>query len=293
MEIVEALRELGVEYREAGTHHHVTQGWCGVDCPWCSPHSGRFRLGINLSGLFCSCWTCGSHRLADVLVELGNTNYAKVRALLGSLLPKRTFEEAPRGRLQIPNGVGDLEDAHSRYLASRRLDPEALTRVWGVRGIGVAPALSWRLWIPIHYRGQVVSWTTRTINPDPNNGRRYISARPDQEAISHRKLLYGHDLARHAAIVVEGPTDAWRVGPGAVATLGVAFSRAQVEKLSQFSVRAICFDSEPEAQKRARKLASLLEPFPGETYVVQLSADDPGSASDREIAALRREFLGD
>ena len=31
-------------------------------------------------------------------------------------------------------------------------------------GIGIAPRLQWRIWIPIHYHGEIVSWTTRSLS---------------------------------------------------------------------------------------------------------------------------------
>jgi len=92
--------------------------------------------------------------------------------------------------------------------------------------------------------------------------------------------------------VCEGAFDAWRIGPGAVATLGVGYSEAQVGRILRFPIRAICFDSEPQAQKRARKLRDELTGFKGETYVIELeSAKDASEASEVEILQIRKEIL--
>jgi DNA primase len=204
------------------------------------------------------------------------------------LLPKP--EQKKRAGLKLPKGLGLLKTQHRRYLKNRKFNPKELEALWNLQGIGVAARLAWRLFIPITLDGQVVSWSTRSLSDDHEG--RYITASPNEEAVDHKSLLYGEDLVRgNAIIIVEGPTDAWRIGPGSVATLGTGYSRAQVKRMTSYAVRAICFDSEPAAQRRAGRLADLLEPFPGETVVVELDAEDPGKASPREVRLLRKAFL--
>jgi len=109
--------------------------------------------------------------------------------------------------------------------------------------------------------------------------------------VALKSVLYGVDYIRHAAVVVEGPADAWRVGPGAVATFGVVVTPDQLARLARFPVRVVCFDSDPPGRARAAKLVSALAPFPGKTYDVVLDAEDPGSATPKEIKKLRALFL--
>ena len=133
-----------------------------------------------------------------------------------------------------------------------------------------------------------MSWTTRQLH---DRGHRYTSAKPGEEAVPHKELLYGEWMCRNAVVVVvEGATDAWRVGAGAVATMGLSVTPAQVEKLSRYYRRVICFDSTGDAQRRASKLADRLACFEGETLIVRLDAADPGSAGVHEIKQLR-EYL--
>jgi hypothetical protein len=108
--------------------------------------------------------------------------------------------------------------------------------------------------------------------------------------MSRKDLLYGEDYCRDAIVVTEGPTDAWRIGPGAVATFGLAYSRAQVLRISRYPLRVICFDSEPEAQRQARRMRDELTAFPGETVIVRLDSKDAASAKPKEVRQLR-EFL--
>lgn len=63
--------------------------------------------------------------------------------------------------------------------------------------------------------------------------------------------------AGDSCIVVEGVTDVWRLGPGAVATFGIKFRPAQVAMLARhFKTIHVLFDPEPAAQAQARKLAT-------------------------------------
>lgn len=287
MNVLELLQDLNVPYKTEG-HEHCRPGWAQLDCPFCTPGAQHWRLGVNLNHGYANCWACGSHSLPSTLAELGVLPYGKakdfVRQLDRGYLPK---ELAP-GRLELPKGLGPLLPPHRKYLKSRGFSPRELERLWGVQGIGLQARLAWRVFIPIQHRGKTVSWTTRGLT---DQEPRYVSAGLQQEAMPRKHLLFGQDFARHAIVVTEGPFDAIRIGPGAVATLGVAYSRAQVRKMANFPVRVICFDSDPTAQQRARELCRTLEPYPGQTVNVCLDSKDPGSASAKEIRVLRKHFL--
>lgn len=285
MKIEELLAAARIPFRYAGQHHHVSHGWVGLDCPWCSPRSGRFRLGIHLARLTAYCWTCGSHSLLDVLVEVLGEPHSAVRKMLGGLATATTAPKK-RGTYRQPDGVGPLEEVHRDYLRSRGFNPDVVARTWRVRGIGLAPRLAWRLFIPITLRGEAVSYTTRAVVDGVR--LRYITAPAGDEAVPCKSLLYGEDQAGVSVIVVEGPVDVWRIGPGAISTLGVGFSRAQVRRLLAFPVRHVCFDNERPAQRRAADLCRALSAFPGTTRRIQLDSKDPGSATDEEIAELRK-----
>lgn len=291
MSLEAVLRELGIPVAPDG-HHHVTRGRVQIDCPWCSKDSGRFRLGINERGLYSTCWTCGSHKLVETLAEASGESYKTVR--------ERFIEEGvewsgeaykiPAGRLLLPSGRTRLLRAHRDYLRGRGFSPKKIQKLWGVEGIGVASRLAWRIFIPIHYGDQIVSWTTRAISDKVR--KRYHSAAVEEEAIRHKTLLYGEQYARHAIIVLEGPLDVWAVGPGAVGTCGTGWTKEQLAKMAKYPIRAICFDAEEEAQRRAEALCRELSALPGETFNILLeTGSDAASAKKKEIRGIRRRFL--
>lgn len=293
MNTTEILQELGIDYRESGEHPNVRSGFIGVNCPRCTEgKSGGFKLGIPLGGRGASCWTCGRLRLAEVLHELSGAPWGKIKELLGSL-PEggQPWRRPAGGKLILPPGVGPLQAAHRRYLEGRGFDPDRLARLYGVAGIGLEGGrLAWRLFLPVIWHGETVSWTTRAVAD--TQGARYHGARPEQEVLPAKTVLYGGDYVRHAAVVCEGPFDAMRIGPGAVATLGVQWTEEQKCWLGRVPVRVICFDGEPAAQRRAEELAGRLAAYPGRTAVVRLeSGPDPASAEQGEIDELRRLYL--
>jgi len=194
------------------------------------------------------------------------------------------------GVLKRPHGVGDFLEAHTSYLKKRGFDIEYLKSIWSIQAIGPALKLPWRLFIPIFdERGREVSWTTRAVG---NVESRYISASPEEEEIPHKTLLYGAHLAGSSIVVVEGPTDAWAIGRGCVATCGVGYSPEQFIKMSKYVHRIICFDSSDEAQERAEVLCRELSIFPGETENILLeTGKDPAEADPEEIEDLRERYL--
>jgi hypothetical protein len=289
MEITDVLDRCGVPYRTAGSHHHARDGWVQMDCPWCGLGTEKFHLGYALSSGACHCWKCGKHSVREVLVEYLGVSFGKAKELLSGVNETYTAKEINRPKTAlIPDGVVGLQKAHRQYLRSRGYDPRVIAAVWGVGGFGPVGPLKHRLYIPIKYKAQTVSWTTRAIG---DAGLRYVSASEEEESIGHKSLLYGEDYARGSIIVHEGPLDVWATGMGAVAVCGTGYTSAQVNRLSKYPVRVLCFDSEPVAQERARALADDLSGFAGETYVVTLeTGSDAGEAHPDELAELRAHF---
>lgn len=288
MTIQDILNDLKIDYLESG-HHHCRSGWLQIrSCPFC--HSDNYHLGWNIQKSYGVCWRCGGHSVWSIFQAFG-LRAEKIKQILPHLratTPRREHEIARVSQLIEPKNKGPLQDCHISYLEERGFDPHEIARLWRVEGIGLDlwEKLSWRLYIPIQFRGETVSWTTRSIGK--NNTQRYISASEDKEKLSHKKLIYGIDFCRESIIIVEGPTDAWAIGPGAGALFGTAFTPAQIRLLLDYPRRYICFDSSIEAQRKAKHLASILSVFPGSTENIVTDAKDPAESSEKEIKLIRR-----
>lgn len=284
--ITDILDELGVEYSGAGEHHHAHEDWINIDCPFCGAGEGNRRYGICLTSGRGNCYVCGPIGTAYLLGEALGRPYREMQELTGRF-DSQPYTKRPRGNLVVPGGVGDMTSYHKNYLRSRGFDPAELEKLWKVRGIGLASRLCWRLFIPIHADGRVVSWTTRSCD-DGQDQRRYWSAADHEEEVSHKEVLYGEDYCRNAVIVHEGSTDVWATGPGSAATFGVGVTASQRERIRKYPVRVVCFDNEPEAQITAKHLCNYLANYPGRTVNVVLSAKDSAEATQAERDQLRR-----
>lgn len=285
MDVPELLRDLRVDFLYEG-HHHCRPGWVQLrHCPFCG--SDKYHLGYNLSARFFTCWRCRWHHVIPTLLKLGASYEQAVAAFGKKAASDRPLVAARANKLQEPPGIGPLQKAHQRYLCERGFDPNEIADIWQVKGIGLEGGfLRWRLYIPIFFQGRQVSWTTRAIGDKVS--QRYISASAKQETQNHKTLVYGLDLVGSSVVIVEGPTDAWAIGPGAGALFGTAFLPAQVRLLATIPYRYVCFDNAPPAQRQALELCNQLACFPGITHNIVLDAKDPGSASLREIEQVRR-----
>lgn len=287
MKFQEILDKYGIDYKTEN-HHHCRPGWIQFDCPFCGKHSKKYHMGFSVHFHFTNCWKCGGHSLFSVLQELLNVSSSSASKIIKNLDIERPVEEKVRGTLKIPYGVSDLLPIHKQYLMGRNIDPEYAIKTWKIRGLSQVGKLSWRIFIPIHFKEEVVSWTTRTIR---DSSIRYLSALAEHESIPHKSLLYGEDYAKDTIIVCEGPLDVWKIGKGAVATFGTSVSASQILKMIKYPNRIICMDQEPNAQKTAQNICDTLSLFPGETYNLVLDSKDPGSASEKEIKKIREKFL--
>jgi hypothetical protein len=290
MDLLQGFDRLGIEYKRKGQHHHATRGWLSIDCPFCSPNSKRYRLGIQISSGRANCYVCGALYAPKTLEKVVGGKIWEIWHAIDFICIQLKKPDLT-GILDTPIGIGEMGEAHRQYLKRRGFNPDLIASLWSVQGIGLAKNLQWRLYIPIHDEfGRQVSWTTRSLSDEVKS--RYISAKAEQEARSLKSVLYGAHLARSAVVVTEGPLDAWAIGAGAVATLGMSVSHEQTALIAGYLVRAICFDSTPDAQRRAEALCTSVSAFPGQTHRIILeSGDDPAEADPAEIADIRSQFL--
>jgi len=290
-DIREVLQNLDIPCVGA-EHRHGRIGWVQLDCPLCGEGTERFHMGISISTGACACWQCGRQNTAKMLSLACDQSAFQIRQILDDAVLVRAPERVV-GRLKLPDGRGELLPGHRAYLVARGYNVAQTEAWWGIQGIGNDARerhMRWRIFIPIHHHGQIVSWTTRSIRP--NDSRRYMSAAISDEKIRHKEILYGADYAEHSIIIHEGPLDVWATGPGAVATCGIAYTEKQLLAMSRYPVRVVCYDAEPNAQVRARVLADALSVFPGTTLNVTLeTGKDASDADPAEIAELRERFL--
>ena len=282
--------EFRIPFIESG-HHHCHQGWVQLHCPFCTNGNHGWHLGFSLSRGNWNCWRCGSHRLWDTVGKLlrdpPKDRLARVLAQFDTrpqVSPAKSISR--KAELPPPPGLGPLGKPHRKYLRSRGLDPDALAETWGLQATShLSGEWNWRVIAPIRDQdGQTVCYTGRALHPDTRP--KYKDTDAEDILVEPRSLLYGIDQAEDSVLIVEGPADAWRMGPGAVAVLGIDWKTEQALQLKDFPRRFVMFDPGAESQAQAQKLADWLALFDGDTEIIEGLASDPGGLPQDEADGI-------
>lgn len=288
LHIVKFYQDHYVPYTTEGTKH-TRLGWVQTACPHCTGHSGE-HLGFNTQFGYFNCWRCGPHPVYQTLAKLTGLTIPAVKKELTAYHSRHPLVQqhisVKRQQFKFPSGTGDVLALHQKYLRRRGYDDERLQLVWGeMFGTKQCAPLDgidykYRLLIPIRLDEQIVSFQARDIT---NKSKlRYMACPKSRELLDHKHTLYGLDQCKENkwVMVVEGIFDAWRMGPGTVATFGIEFTRNQVCRLvDRFEKAYIIYDEETQATKQARKLQAELESYSIHTEVFKGMKGDPDTFS--------------
>lgn len=295
MDLLQILSDHDIEHTTE--HHHCSPGWVQVHCPFC-PGKRNFHMGIKLDGKGANCWRCGGHEPSRVLSTLLRINFRDVKRLLGQA-PAVVFRQRKQqvhrpASLKLPMYEKELPILHQRYLLSRNFDPDQIEQVYGVVGTGPLGDYKWRIIIPIYKEHQLISYMGRDV-VGLEERTRYKNCPGEHQVFPAKSWLYDldHCEGRKRILVVEGPTDVWRMGLGTVATMGINWTWEQAALLSGFKTVFLIFDPEDQAQEQARKLIEVLAlaGVDAENVVLNPGEKDPGSLSHDRVLYLRR-WLG-
>lgn len=291
-------RDYRIPYDDSGSE--VTAGWINLRCPFCKDGEQEFHLGVSTMNGSISCWRCGRHKLPELLHRIARKKIADVSKYVlkvPGVLPIRKAPEL-RGKTggvaktcQVPTQAGPLADAHRRYLEGRKFDPDALVDTWGLLGTGPFGDYKYRIIAPIYLDYELVSYQGRDITGKQE--LRYKACKRSNEALNHKFTLYGIDLVPdRKAVIVEGITDAWRLGPGSVATFGTAYTKQQEMMIAErLDTIYLFFDSSDDhAKRQMEELGERLSYVMPKVEMITAGWKDPGSAPQDEANALMWEL---
>lgn len=292
------LRDFNVPVITEGDKH-CGPGWMQTHCPFCDEGRDKYHMGYNLRRDYWNCWSCGWHPAGEVLDALTGKTEHELRLLYPPMRPQHTTEprKAPEPRrereLHLPEGTGPLNTRHRAYLTDRGYDAARIEGLYGLKGTGPIGRYKFRIIAPIWHDKRLVSYQGRDIT-----GRAPLPYKACPKALElrdHKHCLYGAELVGGTSVVVvEGITDAWRLGRGAVATFGIEYTPTQVHLLAQYKHVMILYDQEPTAQKQARKLMAAIAALGGtrvEVVEEERMASDPAAMPQADADALMRELI--
>jgi DNA primase len=300
MKILELFNDYNI--RTAPTEHrHYQAGWVNVECPFCTGNPG-YHLGYNTDDDYFHCWRCGRHKIIDSLSKLLHISFSETRQVIRQYrgVTKKTDQRKANKRVNLspfkfPTNTSSLKKGHYKYLQNRKFSPKEIEHTWKVQGTGIISKLdginySKRILIPILWDGEVVSFQTRDItNKHP---KKYLACPMKREVMHHKHILYGmQDAWGDEGICVEGVFDVWRLGVNSFATFGTSYTSQQVRQIAKHFKRVyICFDNEPQAQKKARQLQSELS-FRGLSCKIIKISTDPADLTPQEANMLVENLL--
>lgn len=279
---------------------HYRPGWTNISCTECTGHSG-YHLGINIKDSYATCHRCGFHPLIKIVIKLTGLNYRSSTALIKKystlsepFSQRKTKKKAP-SEIIFPSDTGKLTNKAKIYLINRLYNPDKLETIWNLKSTSHIGFYKHRILAPIYQRQKLISYQTRDITG--KHPQKYLACFQDEEIIQHQHCIYGLDQAvNRRCIVVEGITDVWRLGPGAVATFGIDFTKQQVRLIAtNFDKVFIMFDSEPQAQEKAEELGFMISSaFSNLIEVINLpfiiENIDPGDLSQDDTNLLMKEI---
>ena len=222
-----------------------------VCCPFCN--DTRFRLeishrwntrdeatGVFFGASFLHCYNDGCDLNIDApwrkrldcherLAEMTKPYIARHRPIV--------YEEPIREKkpIKLPDKcmpITNLDASHEaiRYLEGRKFDIDYLFNCFRVLFCldDPNPMVAGRIVIPLYMNEQLAGWQARYPGEPPtSNIPKYYTCPGTQR----NQILYNYDIAKGFSfgVLVEGPTDVWRVGPTGVASLGSAVSSTHIQ----------------------------------------------------------------
>jgi DNA primase len=146
-----------------------------------------------------------------------------------------------------------------------------------------------RIFIPITFEWGVVSF--QTLSPYRESNIPYLACEEEKEIIPHKHIVYGFDYAveKRRCVLVEGVTDVWRLGPGAVATFGKKWTQEQINFIcNNFDKVTVMMDADVPKHE-SKKLAQAISAHGvWSVDIITLAEGDPAKLTPRRA----REIMG-
>jgi hypothetical protein len=298
MDIIRLYQDYSINYLTEG-HKHCREGWVNTPCPFCSGNEG-YHLGFEIENNRYTCWRCGWHPMLPTIAKLLNIEERQARKIVkeyGAFIPTLKIEKAPQKLIEhrLPSNTQPLGRVHKTYLERRKFDPDKIERIWNILATGPVSVLDGinyrhRIVIPFIWNGQQVSFDSRDITG--KHMSKYMACPKNREIIPHKHILYGkQEYWKDEIILVEGPTDVWRMGVYSAAVSGIKYTPEQIRCIaSSFKRVAVCFDGEQAASLQANKIVAELKFRGVDAFRVDIEGD-PGSMDQTEADYLVKQLI--
>ena len=253
------LDEKGIDYQIHDSESHAE---VSINCPEChnrgEPTPDRKKkLWINPEKATFYCYRCSfAGGILQLIKSISQCSFTQaIKIVRGkSINPLEHFElklfdpdlkikmhdeELELREIELPYGYEPIEEPDD-YLESRGIPWKYATKNhWGKSSVGYTKN---RIIVPTFMEGRLVFWQARATWEVSKDEKKVLNT----TGVSARSVLYNYDTAKdfETIIIVEGFTDAVKVGPNAVATNGKNLHAQQLLWLEKTSAKEIilCWD---------------------------------------------------
>lgn len=288
LSVIQILRQEGIEFTDSGKNVSRHGGWIGVQCPYCNDETNH--LGINLQSLAIKCWKCGKkgHFTNYLWTKLGK-NATKYKVEKEVSVIQNLNRNRPK-QIEMP-GSG-LTNTHRAYLVSRNFRPDEMILQYGVRSALSCSPFAFRILIPYYYNNQLVCYSGRThlSNVEP----RYLHLRVEECVRGPKETLYNIDSVENGVcLIVEGVTDVWRLGKGAIALSGNNITPEQTTILLHKKIKRAVIALDPGAEEQAEQVAQTVAMVVDDVEILDTASElgedesDFGSMAEQKVAMIR------
>jgi DNA primase len=158
----------------------------------------------------------------------------------------------PEGFRNISLGNSQLAKSIRGYVKKRGFNIEDFSR-YGI-GYGTKGSTYGYLIIPFYYRGQLRYYNARNVI---GKGPRYNNPDKDITGLGKQFLIFNHDALEmyRSVFICEGALNALTMGDRAIATMGKAISKYQINELLKAPCERYVILLDPDAKEYAINLA--------------------------------------
>lgn len=221
--------------------YRYRRGWMRIPtCPYCGREE---KLGVNLSLYRTNCFRCNAHPSpAQLIMDIeGFTEYHELISFLNNgQFDELQFKEEkiklaeskpiylPEGFRNISLGDSQLAKSIRGYVKKRGFSVDQFSR-YGI-GYGTMGETYGYLIIPFYYHGQLKYYNARNVI---GKGPRYNNPDKDITGLGKQFLIFNHDALEmyRSVFICEGALNALTMGDRAIATMGKAISKYQINEL--------------------------------------------------------------
>lgn len=298
-DLIGFLEDYDIDYQERVKN--VGTGWVGIaECPFCG--AGGYHFGINIQSKGFTCWVCRPDKkggLPVLISELLNIPKKETMPIIKQYSSEiLNFEIRETGKeVILPSKLHPILDESWKYLKRRNFSTEVVKK-YALQETGIYSKMKvgdheqdfkFRIFIPIIMNNELVSYTARDYTEEQEPKYKH----PVLEAVKipPSSCIYNIDSVKDRALILEGPTDVWRMGDETISMQGIRVTKEQIRFIAEKNLKKAVILFDENAEEAAKDLSNQLRGLVDDLQVAFLDEGDPADLSNTEAIKIKRRLL--